>query len=110
MCSAVRDDAFWRDRVPYATFWTAERKCSLHTLDSEAGPRRDRTVVVCLAFSQKLWLCYSNYPALREPAERGGSGLLADFARKRVVSQRPRDSLRPSGPKALIISLNGVFS
>jgi hypothetical protein len=55
-------------------------------------------------------MAYSNDPALREPAERGGSGLLADFARKRVVSQRPRDSLRPSGPKALIISLNGVFS
>ena len=42
-------------------------------------------------------LQYSNHPALREPAERGGSGLLADFAQKCVVSQRPAILLGPSG-------------
>ena len=54
---------------------------------------------------------YRNDPALREPAERGGSGLLADFAQKCVVSQRPAILLlRPFGHFAESGSLNVMFS
>jgi len=44
---------------------------------------------------------YTTVGLLRELAERGGSGLLADFARKRVVLQRAGDLL-----KALRANLN----
>ena len=53
---------------------------------------------------------YINDPALRELVERRGSGLLANFGGKKVVLQRPGDSLRPSGPKFRSGSLNDTFS